>query len=649
MGKGSDVQMMGSLMTLQRGKQLLVQLNRDSSRLQLVGYLLAGFFLSAAALNRDFQPIVMGFCCAVGSGWPGIAIALGGCTGYLVFWGAGAVQGLAWMIGGLLVGGFVADRPICARQKLLVPALAALIVAGCGVLFLFHFQDTTTIPAYLLRIASAVGAAAVFQACRQCPGTAADWLAQALIVLALAQVMPIRYLGLGYIAAGYLGATGGFPAAVLSGVALDLAQITRIPMTGALCLGFFLRLIPQQNRWFTSLCPALGLIPMAVLTGHLDMMPLPGMLLGGFLGGILPGRSNVARTVHRRGETAVAQVRLEQMAMIFAKMEQDLLICDPILDRSSVLLRAADEACDNCPERRQCKARQTVLEMPPGILEQPGLSVQDLPKGCRKQGRLLQEVRRGQEQLRRMKADRNRLCAYRTALREQYGYLSLYLQGLSDELAAAKPFKPARFEPDVGMSTQARQDVNGDLCIWFAGTGNKYYVLLCDGMGTGAEARFESEEATQYLRQMLTLGFPAEYALRSLNSMAVLREKGACATVDLLQIQLDSGKAELYKWGAAPSYVQHKGQLRKIGTAGPPPGLSQRQRETVDRLSLSGGEVLILLSDGAGEEMLLRNHWEPEKMSTGEMAANILEQGNDSGDDATAVVVRLKPSGLSTQ
>lgn len=641
--------MMGSLMTLQQGKQLLVQLNRDSRRLQLAGYFLAGFFLSAAALNRDFQPIVMGFCCAVGSGWPGILIALGGCAGYLAFWGAAAVQGLGWMIGGLLVGGFVADRPICTRQRLLIPALAALIVAGAGVLFLFRLHDTTPVPAYLLRIASAMGAAAVFQACRQCPGTAADWLAQALMVLALAQVMPVRYLGFGYIAAGYLGATGGFPAAALSGLALDLAQVTRIPMTGALCLGFCLRLIPQQNRWFATLCPALGYIPMAVLTGHPDMMPLPGLLLGGLVSGVLPWTSTTPRPVHRRGETAVAQVRLEQMAMIFGKMEQDLLICDPVVDTPSVLLRAADEACDTCPERRQCKARQSVLEMPPGILEQPGLSVEDLPKGCRKHARLLQELRRGQEQLRRMKADRNRLCAYRTALREQYGYVSLYLQGLSDELATAKPFKPARFEPEVGMSTQARQEVNGDLCIWFAGTGNKYFVLLCDGMGTGGAAREESEEAAEYLRQMLTLGFPAEYALRSLNSMAVLREKGACSTVDLLQIQLDTGKAELYKWGAAPSYALRKGQLRKIGTAGPPPGLSQRQRETVDRLSLSGGEALILLSDGAGEEMLLRSHWEPEEMSPGEMAAGILEQGNDSGDDATAVVVRLKPSGLSTQ
>ncbi len=636
-------------MTLQRGKQVIAGLSKNTALLHTAGCALTGFFLAAASLNRDFQPIVMGFCCAVGSGWQGIAIALAGCAGYLTFWGTQAVQGLAWMIGGLLVGAFAADRGISTRQKLLIPALAALIVAGTGLVFQQYFHDTTSIPAYLLRIASAVGAAAVFQASRRYPGTASDWLAQALLVLALAQVMPVRFLGLGYLAAGYLAAVGGLPVVMLSGLALDLAQVTAIPMTAALCLGFCLRLIPGQSRWFAALCPALGFLPMGLLTGRVDLLPLPGLLLGGLFGCLLPGVTTAHRMVHRRGETAVAQVRLEQMSMIFGQLEESLLVEEPAMDRSAVMLRAVDAACDTCPERRACRARQEAAQMPPGILEQPGILGEDLPKGCRKQARLLQELHRGQEQVRRMKADRSRLEEYRNALREQFGYVSLYLQGLSDELAASRHFKPARFTPDVGMHTRSRQAVNGDLCSWFAGTGNTYYVLLCDGMGTGVEARRESEQASGFLTQLLKLGFPAEYALRTLNSMAVLREKGACTTVDLVKIQLDTGRAELYKWGAAPSFLLNKGQIRKIGTAVPPPGLSQRQRETVDRLSLNAGEVLILLSDGAGMQGLSGSQWEEDRLSPGEMAETILKGGEDSEDDATAVVVRLEPSGLSTQ
>lgn len=640
--------MMQNFIDMKQGRRLAGELERYQGALGLVLAALAGFLMSAAALNRDLQPIAMGLCCAVGSRWQGIAIALGASAGYVSFWGTAGVQGLAWMIGGLLVGSFVSDQGIAQRQKLLIPALAALITAGCGVLFQRRFQDQTTIGAYLLRVASASVSAAVFQRWRMCPGTAGDWLAQGLVVLALAQVAPMPFLDLGYIAAGFLGASGGFPAAALAGVALDLARITPVPMTAAMSLGFLLRLLPAGGRWFAAICPALGYVPMALLTGRPELLPLPGLLLGGVVSGLLPGLSR-ALPPHRRGETAAAQVRLEQLALVFGAMEESLLIRDPPLESGALVQRAVEDACGGCPERRGCKARALAGDLPPKILEQPELGQGDLPPGCRKSARLMRELHRGQEQLRRMKAQRRLLEDHRTALREQLGYAGLYLQGLSDELSRSGRYRPARFRVEVGISARSRQAVNGDVCCWFSGTENQYFVLLCDGMGTGADARRESLEASAFLKRLLTLGLPAEYALRTLNSMAVLREKGACATVDLLRIQLDTGRAELYKWGAAPSYLLHRGQMRKIGTAGPPPGLSQRQRETVDRLSLSGGEALILLSDGAGEEILPPPQGLSEMTPLGEMAAGILKGQTGGEDDATAVVVRLKGSGLPTQ
>ena len=197
------------------------------------------------------------------------------------------------------------------------------------------------------------------------------------------------------------------------------------------------------------------------------------------------------------------------------------------------------------------------------------------------------------------------------------------------------------------MSTRSHREENGDRCLWFAGTGSDYYILLCDGMGTGAGAAQESREAAELLKGLLQAGFPAEYALRSLNSLAVLRELGGCTTVDLVRLQLDTGRGTLYKWGAASSYLLKNGQLRKIGTASPPPGLSVQTRETVDRLSLGGGEVLILLSDGAGEDMLLRTPWTAPEPSPGALAAAILERGALEGDDATVAVVRLRSSDAS--
>ena len=168
-------------------------------------------------------------------------------------------------------------------------------------------------------------------------------------------------------------------------------------------------------------------------------------------------------------------------------------------------------------------------------------------------------------------------------------------------------------------------------------------------MGTGMGAAQEGKAAGNLLRDMLSAGFPPAYALRSLNSLLVLRGRAGAVTVDLAEVELDTGRASIYKWGAAPSYILRDGKAEKIGTASPPPGLSMTEgRETVERLSLRRGEVLVLLSDGVDGEAALGSAEQLEAMSPGELAAWALESGcRGAEDDATAAVIRLAPANLA--
>ncbi len=598
-----------------------------------------GFVLAAASVERSFQPLALGLLCAGPGGWTAAAAAVGAALGYLWFWGGGAAQALLWLFAGLAVSLGLGDAGISRRQPLLLPACAAVIVAGGGVLWLFRYGDETPVPIYLTRVAMALISTLVFRAFLDRRGSWADWLAQSLLVLALAQTAVLG-INLGFAAAGYFSAQGALASAALAGLGLDLARPGGIGMTGVLCLAFCLRLIPGRPRWMDAVAPGLAYLGVMALGGQFDLAPVPGLLLGGVVRVTLPGLGRLEPR-KRRGEAAVAQLRLEQMALALRRMEQSLLLTAPVVpDRGAVLDRAQRAGCDFCPERRGCKGR--LEQLSEQLLEQPGLGEEDLPRGCKKPGRLLGELRRGQEQLRRMKGDRRRLESYQSAARDQYAFLADFLQKLSEDLGARPDHRPHRFTPEVAMSTRSHREENGDRCLWFPGTGSDYYVLLCDGMGTGTGAARESREAAELLKRLLQAGFPAEYALRSLNSLAVLRELGGCTTVDLVRLQLDTGRGTLYKWGAASSYLLKNGQLRKIGTAGPPPGLSVQARETVDRLSLSGGEVLILLSDGAGEDVLLRTPWSGRSPSPGGLAAALVEQGAEEGDDATVAVVLLR-------
>ena len=164
-------------------------------------------------------------------------------------------------------------------------------------------------------------------------------------------------------------------------------------------------------------------------------------------------------------------------------------------------------------------------------------------------------------------------------------------------------------------------------------------------MGTGMGAAQEGQSAASLLQQMLSAGFPAEFALRSLNSLLVLRGRAGAVTMDLAEILLDSGRAAVYKWGAAPSYLIRDNEAEKIGTATPPPGLSVTDgRETVERLSLRRGEVLIMVSDGVAGEEALRRIGRISAQPPGELAAKILQYGAQGAeDDATVAAVTLLP------
>lgn len=614
---------------------------RIRSAIHIVGFLLRGFLLSAASLGQHCQPLALSLICA-SSGWPAVLTSLGAGIGYWLFWGEAGLQGLVWLVAGLPVALLLSSRPALRTMPFLLPAITGLITAATGLAFQLRWDDATPIAIYLLRILLSFCVTYLFLRSEEQQKPFAHWLVQGVWVLALAQIAPFPWLCLGFAAAGALSTGGTFAGTALGGLALDLAQITPVPMTAVVCGIYFLRLFPGNRKWITSLLPGIVYLPVMALSGAWDLNPLPALVAGGLMGRFL---DSSADTPPRRGETGMAQVRLELTAGVFSQMQLLLLESDtPPIDEGALILRAAERACGGCPNRKSCREREAAAKLPAQLLHRPLLDGHDLGFSCRKEGRILNELHRAQEQLRTLKAGRELQKESRSALVQQYQFLAEYLQDLSDELGRRARSAIPRYKPRISLCANRREGENGDRCQSFSGPGCCHYILLCDGMGTGLGAISEGASAAMLLKKLLTAGFPPEYALRSLNSLCALRGLAGAVTVDLAQLQLDTGKAVLYKWGAAPSYLLTGLGAEKIGTATPPPGLSVTDaRETVERLSLRRGETLVLCSDGVGGEEALRC-WYDNDESPGELAARILESGRlNGGDDATVAVVRLVP------
>ena len=605
------------------------------------GYFAAGFALSAASLGQNFLPLSLALVCGC-SGVPAILSSLGGLLGYRVFWGA-QQQPVLWLAVGLCVALLLGAKRISRDTPLLLPAIAGLIVASAGVLFQTLGAEDSPIALYLIRVGLAAGAAWLFAQIRKGRNPVLEWLTCGLGVLALVQIVPVPWFSLGFFAAGILAVVGAFPAAAIAGLALDLAGVTAVPMTAVMVLAYLLRLLPRPLGWVGSAVPGVMYLIVMWLCKTQDLMPLPALMAGAILGGFLPVPGKIP---HRRGETGAAQVRLELAAGVLAQTQQLLLEVPEVpVDEDALVSRAGERACGSCPNRKGCKDTERLAMLPGLLLHKPLLQTEELPIICKKSGRFLAELHRSQEQLRSIRADRERQKEYRAAVIQQYQFLSEFLQDLSDKLSR-RTETTAVYSAQVGVFGNRPEEENGDRCLRFPGTEGKYYVLLCDGMGTGLGAVQEGRTAGVILRRLLSAGYPAEYALRSVNSICALRDRAGAVTMDLAEIQLDCGRVHLYKWGAVPSYLIGAVSAEKIGAASPPPGLSVTDyREQTEHLTLRRGQTLVMVSDGVSETEALRCCTDGVGKTAGEVAVAILTSNEISGqDDATVVTISLEPA-----
>ena len=592
-----------------------------------------GVVLSAASLGNSPQPFAMGLCCAA-TGWHSLAAGLGSILGYRLFWGQAGLPAMLWAGVGTAMGLLLRKPRICQQMPLLICALAAFFVSAIGLVFQILWMETFSFGIYVLQVSLAGISVYLFERKEQKQTPVFSWLCSGIYVLALGKIAPVPWMNLGYAACGLLAAGQSLSRGILAGLGLDLARITPVPMTAVACLSGLTRLLPTKSSVQKALAPCMVYLALMFLLGHWDLTPLPALALGSALGLLVPPRHH---TVARGGSAGYAQVQLELAAGVFAQTQQLLLETPEAgIDETALLEKASFRACGNCVLHKDCRERQNLSVY---HLHHP------LDFACRKPGRILGELRRGREQMLSLRREKDRQQEYRSALTLQYQFLCEYLQRLADDLQRPIQEPKSRYRIQVCARSRSKTHSNGDVCLAFPGTKCRYYVALCDGMGTGIGAAVQGSNTALLLKKMLMAGMSPKQAFRSINSILALRGQAGMVTLDLAEVELTTGKGRLYKWGAAPSWLLSEGEMERMGYGTPPPGISvTREQETEMGFSLSRGQTLILLSDGADiQEAVLRGkiHWD---MPPGVLADTILQFSRSGGeDDSTAAVLRLCP------
>lgn len=141
-------------------------------------------------------------------------------------------------------------------------------------------------------------------------------------------------------------------------------------------------------------------------------------------------------------------------------------------------------------------------------------------------------------------------------------------------------------------------ELSGD-SFAYAGRADRYYTVLCDGIGSGEEAHNESNGAVDLLSKFLYTDFSEEQILRTLNTILMIKlGEERFVTFDFNIIDYGSREVRLYKAGAAPTYIISRNNVDKISGKSLPLGILDNFEYSSFKKKIEVGDMIIMVSDG---------------------------------------------------
>lgn len=202
----------------------------------------------------------------------------------------------------------------------------------------------------------------------------------------------------------------------------------------------------------------------------------------------------------------------------------------------------------------------------------------------------------------------------------------------------------------------AREEKSGDSLSISTLKEGKELIVLSDGMGVGEKAREESSTAVKLLADLLESGFDKELALKTINSVLLLRSRSeSFTTIDMMMIDLYTAELDFIKIASAPTFIKRGKQVTVLSASSLPIGILEEVEVNSEKRPLLPRDIILMVSDGVMEVSREQNGeiWIPRLLGQinetdpqiiAQMVINralSLSAGKPS-DDMTVICLRLE-------
>jgi stage II sporulation protein E len=616
---------------------------------------------------------------------------------------------------GLVLATVAMLRPL-RSSKVLVPALAVsgLVLAGRGGLglvvsgvngYVFALIAAEAVIAFMLTVVYSYGLPVVagrdYHLHRASPEELS--CALALLVSTVAGVggitvgpLAVRHMtaalatmGMAYVGGAGLGAAAGATAGVMTGVGLGvlpatagvfafgglLGGIFKLLGKAGVAIGFFLGSVGLHLQMAAP--DQLAIVAAESVVAGLLFLAVPARVFAVVARklGLAPVRDQLAEAQNRL--KGMVTDRLTEVSQVFKELSRafnqsaatDQLATEP--DRQRIFGNIACRVCEACSSYKLCWEQDfqrtyrsmydllTLAELNNGLLEKhiPGevrARCVHLPELISTINYLLDLARLNLSCQRRVHESREVVSSQLRGVSRALDKLVMEIVG-EEERVLDPPQRILEYE--VGMAKLAKQGsiISGDSALVEELKDGRLLVVLSDGMGAGPRAAMESKATVSLLERLLSTGFDRETAVRTVNSVLLLRStEEMFATVDMALVDLATGRTEFIKIGGMPTFIRRDDSLSVLKSESLPIGiLSQVHVDCAERF-LVPGDLIVMVTDGLFAALrpgVNRDNWvcgflarfrsENPKEIAEKLLQRCLGSRAEPEDDVTVVVVRM--------
>ena len=179
---------------------------------------------------------------------------------------------------------------------------------------------------------------------------------------------------------------------------------------------------------------------------------------------------------------------------------------------------------------------------------------------------------------------------------------------------------------------------------------NKYLLALCDGMGSGDNARKISALTMGLVENFYKAGFDDDFVVNSINKLLAINSREEYSTLDLCVIDLSKDIVDFIKLGATYGVIKHENYVEKVETGSLPVGVLGEISPSLKQCALNNKDMIIMVTDGItdafGEYESFCNFVNsltsinPQVVAQSILDEAILRNGGIAKDDMTALVAR---------